>query len=88
MIQALSIIKLILELLPSIITAIKGIEVLLPENGEGATKLELIRVTLENTYGTASGLTVQFENLWPVLKSVISGIVGVFNKSGVFLSSK
>jgi hypothetical protein len=81
------IIKAVLELLPMVIVAMKGLEDIFPENGSGALRLAVIRTTIEKLYTLGKNATVQFEELWPALETVIEGIVVVFNKNGVFKKS-
>lgn len=67
----------ILQLIPSIIKVIQAIEEALPQAGIGAEKLAAIRQMLEVTY---QGIT----DVWPILEKVISILVDLFNKTGVF----
>ena len=67
----------ILQLLPSIITAIKAIEDAIPGKGQGEAKLAAIREILESVSG-------QVSSLWPFIEKAISVLVGLFNKTGTF----
>ena len=67
----------ILQLLPSIITAIKAIEEAIPGQGKGELKLAAIREILESVSG-------QVATLWPYIEKAISVLVGLFNKTGTF----
>ena len=67
----------ILQLLPSIITAIKAIEDAIPGKGQGEAKLAAIREILESVSG-------QVSCLWPFIEKAISVLVGLFNKTGTF----
>ena len=66
-----------LQLLPSIITAIRAIEEAIPGKGLGDMKLAAIREILE----AASGQVAMF---WPLIEKAIAVMVGLFNKTGVF----
>jgi hypothetical protein len=87
MFKFLIIVKAVLELLPMIITAMKGLEEIFPENGSGSLKLAVIRTTIEKLYTVGKNTTLQFEELWPAIETVIEGTVGLFNKNGVFKKS-
>lgn len=67
----------ILQLLPSIITAIKAIEEAIPGQGKGELKLAAIREILESASG-------QVSMIWPLIEKAIGVLVGLFNKAGVF----
>mgnify|MGYP001769116994 CR=1 FL=1 len=70
----------ILQLLPSIITAIKAIEEAIPGQGKGELKLAAIREILESASG-------QVSMIWPLIEKAIGVLVGLFNKTGVFTKS-
>jgi len=67
----------VLQLLPSIITAIKAIEEAIPGKGQGEMKLAAIREILESASG-------QVSMIWPLIEKAIGVLVGLFNKTGVF----
>lgn len=67
----------VLQLLPSIITAIRAIEEAIPGKGQGEAKLAAIREILESVSG-------QVSSLWPFIEKAISVLVGLFNKTGTF----
>lgn len=73
----LGIVKMVLELLPTIIAALKAIEAVLPETGKGAEKLALVRDIVESVNDDA-------KKNWPLIESVINKIVAFFNNVGVF----
>jgi len=77
----IAIVKIVLELLPAIIAAIKAIEELLPESNKGAEKLALVREIITSTGDEAS-------KNWPLIESTINKLVGFFNKLGIFKTSK
>lgn len=70
----------VLQLLPSIITAIKAIEEAIPGQGKGELKLAAIREILESASG-------QVSMIWPLIEKAIGVLVGLFNKTGVFTKS-
>ena len=67
----------VLQLLPSIITAIKAIEEAIPGKGQGELKLAALREILESVSG-------QVSSLWPYIEKAISVLVSLFNKTGTF----
>lgn len=82
----LSIVKLIITLLPTIIDAIKAIEAALPQSGAGAEKLGLLRAIMQNSYDVAGQGEVAFEKLWPAIANSVGSVVQLFNKLGTFRS--
>lgn len=70
-------IVIILQLIPSIITALKAIEEAIPGSGKGEQKLSAIRGILEAVDGSIT-------SLWPQISSVISVLVTLFNNTGIF----
>ena len=67
----------VLQLLPSIITAIRAIEEAIPGKGLGEMKLAAIREILESASG-------QVSMIWPLIEKAIGVLVGLFNATGVF----
>ncbi len=70
----------VLQLLPSIITAIRAIEEAIPGKGLGEMKLAAIREILESASG-------QVSMIWPLIEKAIGVLIGLFNKTGVFTKS-
>ena len=77
-------VKIILSLLPLILDAVKAIEAALPQSGQGAQKLALIRTTLQAAFDVAGNAVASFEQVWPALEKTIGAVVGLFNSAGVF----
>lgn len=69
--------KLILNLLPLLITLIKSVEIALPEKGQGAVKLALVKEILISVDTSVSAI-------WPTIETIIAGIVKALNATGVF----
>lgn len=67
----------LLQLIPSIIAAIKALEEAIPGKGQGEAKLAAIREILESVSG-------QVATLWPFIEKAISVLVALFNATGVF----
>lgn len=78
----LELLKLLVQLTPLVIEAIRVVESEIPGEGKGAQKLDLVRAMLESAYKAASDISQSFESIWPALKSVIDQMVAVFNKTG------
>jgi hypothetical protein len=79
-----TILKIVLSLLPSIIQVMKELEGLFPETGQGKVKLGLIKTTLETVYTNSVGAVGSFEQVWPVLETLITKFVALFNSTGLF----
>ena len=82
--QFLTILKTILTLLPLLIETVRVIEAAMPQGGNGAAKLGLIRETIQSAFTVATDTSVQFEALWPAIQSVVGAIVSMFNTLGEF----
>lgn len=80
MTNVLMIVSTVLQMIPSLITAIKAIEEAIPGQGNGEKKLAAIREIVEACHEKA-------RELWPYLEKAIQIIVGVFNSTGVFSKS-
>lgn len=70
-------IGIVLNLVPSIIAAIRAIEEAIPGEGQGEKKLAAVREIIETVHGQAL-------SLWPVLEKVIGVLVKTFNATGAF----
>ncbi len=79
-----TILRLVIQLLPVVIEAIKAVEAAVPQGGQGTQKLEMVRGILQSAYDVAGNLEATFDQLWPVLRSAISGVVSVYNAAGTF----
>lgn len=80
----LTILRLIVELLPVVIEMIKKVEELIPGQGEGEKKLNMVRQMLEAVFSSSGSIGVAFEELWVPLKKVIDTWVSLFNSNGLF----
>lgn len=77
-------VKLVLSLLPLILDVVKAVEVALPQAGQGAQKLALVRTTLQAAFTVAGDAVASFEQVWPALEKTVGAVVGLFNSTGVF----
>jgi hypothetical protein len=67
--------KLLISLLPTLISLVKTIEIALPEKGNGATKLAMVREIL-------TALNDGVPAAWPMIETTINAIVKAFNLTG------
>lgn len=82
--QLLASIKLLVQLLPILIEAIKVIEEAIPGTGAGEQKLSVVRSIFESVYETLPDIEVPLDTLWRTVQSLTSRLVFVFNSTGVF----
>lgn len=68
---------LVIKLIPVIIELLKAIEAAIPEQGQGAAKLQAVRQILELTDSS-------IKEAWPMVQGVIEVLVKTFNTTGVF----
>ena len=68
---------LVIKLIPVIIELLKTIEAAIPEQGQGAAKLQAVRQILELTDSS-------IKEAWPMVQGVIEVLVKTFNTTGVF----
>lgn len=85
--QYITLIKTIISLLPLLIQAIQTIEGALPEGGNGAAKLAVLKSVLENAYRLTNDIGIQFDALWPAISSIAGELVKLFNTAGTFKKS-
>lgn len=78
----LAILKLVLELFPLIIEAVKKVEEASGKSGEGASKLELVKSVLTDT--VEIGQVVDQKQYISAVEKTISLVVKFFNATGVF----
>ena len=82
--KLIAIIKIVAQLLPAIIEAIKAIEAAIPQTGQGAQKLALVRELIEAAFEAVQDAGVTFADVWPAVQRLITKIVGLFNATGIF----
>lgn len=87
MTKYVEILRALAALLPIVLQLVRQLEDALPTSGAGAAKLAQIKAILQQVFGTLSGLSVTFEQLWPTVQALITGVVGAFNALGVFRKS-
>ncbi len=82
--KLIAIIKIVAQLLPAIIEAIKAIEAAIPQSGQGAQKLALVRELIEAAFEAVQDAGVTFADVWPAVQRIVSKIVALFNTAGIF----
>jgi len=82
--RAIEVAKVAASLIPAVVAAVKAIEEALPEKGQGAEKLALVRQMIEQVFATVQGVSITFAELWPTVERLIAGFVALFNKLGQF----
>lgn len=81
-------IKLVLGIVPTLISAITAIEDALPEGGKGALKLQAVKDLLQAGWETATDAVGKFDDAWPALQRAIGVLVALFNAAGKFRKAK
>lgn len=66
-----------IQILMTVIELVKVVEKLIPEGGQGAAKLALVRSMLEQAVGT-------IEDIWPSIEKAIALFVKLSNIAGTF----
>ena len=66
-----------IQILLTVIELVKVVEKMIPEKGQGAAKLELVRKMLEESVGT-------IQEIWPSIEKSISLFVKLANVAGTF----
>ena len=82
--NALLILQIISQLFETIVALVSAVEEALPESGQGAQKLELVKGWLQSAIGAQEALALTFDQLWPALQTTIASIVAIKNATGVF----
>ena len=65
----------IVQMLPTLIDAVKAAEAAVPVSGQGKAKLDFVLGTIQDAYGEVS-------TLLPQITSVVGRIVSLFNSTG------
>jgi hypothetical protein len=76
--------KILLQLLPTLIEAVKAVEAALPPGTAGAVKLELVKQTLTQANAVSGNAIVQFEKIWPAVAGIVGTLVTTLNAQGLF----
>lgn len=87
MAQILAILSLITTLLPMVVQMVDAVEKALPEKGQGAQKLEMVRSMLEAAVAASGNLGLAFAQVWPAVQGVVGAVVAARNATGAFRKS-
>jgi hypothetical protein len=72
------------QLAPLLPQIIQDVEKVLPEGGQGAQKLGMVRDTIEAAFSELEGIEVEFARVWTALQPIITRLVAIYNASGLF----
>lgn len=78
----IEILKLVLAVVPVIISLIKTLESEWPQAGLGKEKLAVVRQIFESAYKAVEESMPSIEKVWVVVQGVIDSMVSLFNKAG------
>lgn len=78
----IEVLRIVTQLIPLLIQAIKAIEEAIPGKGRGEQKLAAVREILESAAEFAGGNALK--ELWPIIQRVVASLVSLFNSTGVF----
>ena len=78
----LVILKLVVQLLPLVLEAVKAAEHAIPVSGQGAAKLQFVKELLTTT--TDLGTDVSEKDYSSAIEKTIALVVKMFNATGVF----
>jgi hypothetical protein len=82
--KVVEIAKIAASLIPVVVGAVKAIEEALPEKGQGAEKLAIVRQMIEAAFAAIQGVSVTFAEVWPTVERLVAALVALFNKTGAF----
>jgi hypothetical protein len=80
MLQALAILKAVFQLTPLIIEGVQALESAMPQNGQGAVKLDLLKGWLQTAVSAEQTLEVPFNMIWPMVTPLIAAVVAASKK--------
>jgi hypothetical protein len=84
MAQFIMIVQLVIQLFPQVLALVKAIEEAFPQGQLGASKLAMVRASLETTFQHLQGASVTFEQVWPTLEKMIAAAVALYKAKGDF----
>lgn len=82
MAKLFAILTLINQIFPLLIGMIRQAEEAIPGSGAGEQKLAMVRGVLETAWGVTGQAEVSIKEVWPVIQSLVSGIVAALNVTG------
>lgn len=82
--KLINIAKAVAALYPLLAQFVEQVEHMLPENGNGAQKLQIVREWLAAAYASFNGMSATFDEVWPTLERLIAALVASMNQLGLF----
>jgi hypothetical protein len=82
--EYLKLLQSVVMLLPTLAEAVKSIEALFPESGQGQKKLEAVRGMMEDSYKVAGETAGAFQQIWPIASGAVGSLVKLYNQTGAF----
>lgn len=76
--------NLLAGLRPLLEQMIDAIERAFPVSGQGATKREMVKAQVALVFGAIEQAVLTFEQVWPTIETLISGIVTMRKASGAW----
>ncbi len=84
LVTASNVVSIVTKLLPDTIKFVQTLEEAVPVKGQGAAKLEVLKGLLQGTFETVQQAETTFEQVWPGLSKVVTGLVKLFKLTGLF----
>lgn len=72
------------DVFPAVQTFVQQVEAIFPAGTPGATKLAAVKSFLDAAWGEIGTVEVTVEEIWPVLSSLITPLVALYNTLGIF----
>lgn len=82
--KLIAVAKAVAVLWPLAIQFVEQVELLLPESGNGAAKLQMVKTWLKAAYESIEGLSTTFDDVWPTIERLIEALVASLNSLGLF----
>jgi len=80
----IAVVTTVAQLLPALIQFVTSLEAAIPQGGQGAVKLEILKSLLVNAYAVEKNLAASFEQIWPVVSGIVAKLVSTYNSLGIF----
>ena len=80
----LNMFKLIVSLLPAVVSAIQQVEFLFPGSGLGKDKLELVKNLASDAYNSSGKLEATIAEVIKVIEVIATRVVATSNAIGIF----
>ena len=70
--KLIAILKMVFNLIPLVQQGVDTIEAALPQGGQGAQKLELLKTWLQSALTSGTALEAEFEQLWKLVTPFVA----------------